>query len=160
MNNKQAYQAYLQSEQWGKTKAKFRNSKLCKGACLCCGRDGRWDIHHKTYKRLGMERMGDLMELCPVCHKKAHQVHDARPGKGMWGAMNRPQRKIKRILSANKYLQDLRARNPVEYSREVAVLMNVNEASTFVSRAFAPLPTREQVFQPPRKKWDDSYVPY
>lgn len=39
--------------------------------CAVC--NGRaYDVHHKTYDRLGRERMSDLMVLCRYHHTKAH----------------------------------------------------------------------------------------
>lgn len=50
--------------------------------------------HHRTYKRLGKEQKGDLVCLCPRCHKIIHKKRiDARD----WNA---------RIIDAIKPLTD------------------------------------------------------
>jgi hypothetical protein len=40
--------------------------------CERCGRRAhRFELHHKTYDRLGRERHGDVELLCPDCHPVA-----------------------------------------------------------------------------------------
>lgn len=71
--NKITYDQYLQSEHWKQLKDKFYLSKLCKYECYACGSTKELNLHHKTYKRIGHEKLNDLVLLCEDCHKKAHK---------------------------------------------------------------------------------------
>ena len=31
------------------------------------------DVHHRTYERIGKERLDDLQALCGKCHKQQHK---------------------------------------------------------------------------------------
>lgn len=77
MNKKEgsmSYDKYLQSESWKKTKERYRNSKR-KQHCWCCNDKSKpVDLHHKNYKRLGRERLSDLVALCRECHYEVHEV--------------------------------------------------------------------------------------
>jgi len=66
------YVAYINSEAWrGKRQAYF-GSKLPQG-CRSCG-DINVQIHHRTYTRLGRERLNDLEPLCDACHRSGHDL--------------------------------------------------------------------------------------
>jgi hypothetical protein len=65
------YRQYIHSAGW----RALCNAKLFEANYKCekCGRDdGKLDVHHKTYERLGDERMSDLIVLCRYCHKVSH----------------------------------------------------------------------------------------
>ncbi len=50
----------------------MRKAKLAEahGLCQKCGSgSGRREVHHKTYERVGNERLDDLIVLCPECHE-------------------------------------------------------------------------------------------
>lgn len=66
------YYAYIQSEEW----AELRSAKLLESNHRCeeCGRRTKLQVHHKTYERLGCERLTDLTVLCEGCHEKAHNL--------------------------------------------------------------------------------------
>lgn len=60
--------AYMRTAKW----KKIRKAKLdqTRGQCEKCGSwMGRKDVHHKTYDRLGNERLEDLIVLCTQCHE-------------------------------------------------------------------------------------------
>lgn len=62
-----SYRAHLKSAKW----KKLRKAKLdeAHGQCQKCGAgQGRREVHHKSYERLGDERLEDLIVLCPDCH--------------------------------------------------------------------------------------------
>jgi hypothetical protein len=40
--------------------------------CQVCYGDKRLDVHHRTYERLGQERVSDLTVLCRECHDLFH----------------------------------------------------------------------------------------
>lgn len=69
------YSRYIKSKAWRSKRAKYKKSKLPK-ACVVCG-EKKVDLHHKTYARLGYERLTDLVPMCRVCHKLAHKFVDA-----------------------------------------------------------------------------------
>lgn len=65
------YDDYLRSPAWAHTRRRYRDN--CPWVCLC-GSDKRLQLHHKTYKRLGAERLSDLQVLCDRCHSLVHQL--------------------------------------------------------------------------------------
>lgn len=73
-----SYEEYLKTRHW----ALFRRMIADKRGWVCekCGKkiDNAWDynIHHKTYKRVGNEKESDVMFLCPDCHKALHKKLD------------------------------------------------------------------------------------
>jgi len=62
---------YLRSPHWIAT-ARAKRAEV-KWKCEKCHERKRLDVHHKTYKRLGKERMSDLQALCRDCHDKEHR---------------------------------------------------------------------------------------
>jgi hypothetical protein len=66
------YMEYLLSDHWHDVKARYRSSKLPQ-ECLVCF-DPNVDLHHRTYKRLGAERLNDLVPLCRLHHEQAHEL--------------------------------------------------------------------------------------
>lgn len=64
------YRSYLKSDEW----KSVRRRKLFDADFKCerCGRLTGLEVHHKTYDRLGAERMEDLAVLCRVCHRQEH----------------------------------------------------------------------------------------
>lgn len=70
------YEGYLNSQTW----KNIRYAKLVSVdfKCEACNygeyefQEGPIDVHHKTYERLGDERMSDLEVLCRPCHEKRH----------------------------------------------------------------------------------------
>lgn len=67
----QSYEKYLQSPHWKQIKWLYRGSNLPQ-YCLGCN-SKRFHLHHRSYIRLGQERIGDLIPLCEDCHKKVHE---------------------------------------------------------------------------------------
>lgn len=65
------YIDYMESKAWDKKRIK----RLKKDSYTCqnCGEKNKpLDVHHKTYERLGHERMSDLVSLCRQCHDETH----------------------------------------------------------------------------------------
>lgn len=79
-----SYSEYLKSYQWVETKAKWMASKKCKGE-IChaknCKNTKLLSLHHRTYARVGRERLSDLVLVCRGCHKKIHNLE--RKGKSL-----------------------------------------------------------------------------
>lgn len=87
---KRDYYAYIRSEAWQEKRRLFyRKSKRVGRCAACLATDKPLDLHHKTYKRLGIERLGDLELLCRDCHKLVHERHKQAPEKGIWRATHK-----------------------------------------------------------------------
>ena len=56
------YNDYLLTEHW--KRKKYALSRQSKKICPICGATENLDVHHITYKRLGDEKMSDLMYIC------------------------------------------------------------------------------------------------
>ncbi len=66
------YHRYLQSKPW---KIKSDNAKvMADHKCQLCYSPDGLETHHRTYDRLGEEKISDLIVLCSACHKKHHRV--------------------------------------------------------------------------------------
>ena len=68
------YQKYLQSSHWKDIRRRYRESKLFDGQCYACSSTERLQLHHKSYNRLGRERLTDLIYLCDECHSIIHHI--------------------------------------------------------------------------------------
>src|SRR5437867_3194723 len=77
------YTEYLQSETWKHRRATFfqRSDRVLRmrrqyGQIVCefCKSDKKFNLHHKTYERLGHERSTDLIILCDNCHDTVHAI--------------------------------------------------------------------------------------
>lgn len=64
------YQAYLRSAHWQRVKDRYY--KTHKYKCTHCRCRKNLHLHHLTYKRIGCERMTDLIYLCARCHAAEH----------------------------------------------------------------------------------------
>lgn len=67
------YNTYIKSDAWRAVKARYWASKLPK-VCYVCGTKKRLDLHHRTYTRLGHERLDDLIPLCRTHHQSVHDL--------------------------------------------------------------------------------------
>lgn len=66
------YIAYLKSAHW---RAKRKEALEYHGPkCDKCGTDQNLQVHHKTYARLGREKMKDLQILCQTHHNELHEA--------------------------------------------------------------------------------------
>lgn len=90
------YRDYLKSDHWAELKKRFYASKFVRRAlfgmprCFACCRFGlQMEVHHRTYKRLGNERLQDLALLREDCHEMAHAAHMKKPEDGLWKATKR-----------------------------------------------------------------------
>lgn len=75
---KKKYNSYKKSNKWKEKTKEFIKSKYwgeCK-ACGCTTKDSTkpLEIHHKTYERLGQEKLTDLVCLCSNCHTAVHEL--------------------------------------------------------------------------------------
>lgn len=71
--NSTSYTDYLKSEHWQDLRRRYWASKLHDRTCYACHAGSKpLEVHHKTYKRIGHERLNDLCLLCRDCHQSAH----------------------------------------------------------------------------------------
>lgn len=69
------YEKYLKTTIYEETKNRFNKSKYNKNKCYICGKTNvSLELHHKTYERIGKERLTDLVQLCHLCHEQIHIV--------------------------------------------------------------------------------------
>lgn len=76
------YDEYLKSKVWQRTRLKrllraklddtFNVIQCDDSECQMWFPLGLIEVHHKTYKRVGHERMSDLEVLCGACHDFRH----------------------------------------------------------------------------------------
>ena len=82
------YTEYISSPQWQAKRQQYLASHMPQD-CQGCGT--KWSsgfhFHHKTYKRLGNERLHDIVPVCQRCHSLIHASH--MPGKSLWSTINR-----------------------------------------------------------------------
>lgn len=64
------YKDYLQTSHWKERRLVALNAAGYR--CQLCNRDGRLEVHHRTYERRGAELPSDLVALCDVCHRHFH----------------------------------------------------------------------------------------
>jgi hypothetical protein len=74
------YKSYIQSDEWRRVRERYRASRLPQTCHVC--NVARVDLHHKTYKRLGNERLTDLVPLCRDHHTEAHTLVRAAWARG------------------------------------------------------------------------------
>ncbi|HSZ58656.1 MAG TPA: HNH endonuclease signature motif containing protein [Tepidisphaeraceae bacterium] len=68
------YKEYLSSEDWAELRAEA--IERAGGECERCGSTENLQVHHRTYRRLGQERLSDLECVCDECHREIHGVDD------------------------------------------------------------------------------------
>jgi len=99
---KMTYQEYLQTPHWKDVRSRFWKSKLHNSRCYACGAIENLQVHHKTYKRIGKERLNDFVLLCGNCHKETHQIEKERPAGILYGAARRLKKKLLASLKSKQ----------------------------------------------------------
>jgi hypothetical protein len=66
------YEAYLNGKEWELLRILVLQRD--KNKCRLCSRRDCLEVHHLTYKRIGHERMSDLVTLCDRCHNDMHWI--------------------------------------------------------------------------------------
>ena len=67
------YHRYIRSRRWRRKARKIRVRD--NWTCADCGEHG-WEVHHRTYARLGYELNADLVTLCRGCHQSRHDRNE------------------------------------------------------------------------------------
>jgi hypothetical protein len=112
-----SYRDYLHSDHWKSLRADYCASGLPQYCYVC--HDWNFDLHHKTYKRIGCEKLTDLIALCRLHHELTHKLdqdwrhESADPSKfNLWTAARqlrerelkerklRPRRRLPKTLSS------------------------------------------------------------
>lgn len=76
---------YLRSKHWRRLRAQVahRASFTCeRKGCAAYGQN--LDVHHKTYERIGHERLDDLVYLCRTDHKRVENGQMVLLKSGEW----------------------------------------------------------------------------
>ena len=99
------YKEYLKSDHWKNVKKRYKDSKLTQ-KCYICGSNKHINIHHKTYKRLGKEKLNDLVPLCQECHYLTHKALGISNSQNLnlWNMAKR----IKKVNEGKYALKNLR----------------------------------------------------
>ena len=76
---------YLNSKHW---KKQFRRRWMKRYGAWCrgCFFNGRLDLHHYTYDRVGRELDSDVVTLCRQCHDVAHRFWESGRHQSRYGA--------------------------------------------------------------------------
>lgn len=81
----QPYREYIQSAEWRAVRERYWASRLDKSCYVCTApRSPGMHLHHRTYKRLGAERLMDLVPVCDKCHRLIHKEHEQNPSSDLW----------------------------------------------------------------------------
>lgn len=72
-----SYREYLQSPHWASFRARWYR-KMGNPPCSRCHQQRPLDLHHRSYNRLGVERMSDVTGLCRACHGTTHEFSKAK----------------------------------------------------------------------------------
>ncbi len=91
------YAAYLRSDHWADARRRYFASRLWKGRCEGCGtKAGPFDVHHRTYKRIGAEWLKDFAGVCRPCHDAIHERERLTPRWSLWTATKRTLKRRRR----------------------------------------------------------------
>lgn len=106
--NPAKYQEYLKTDHWQNVKLRYYQSKLPK-TCYICGTKEHRNLHHKSYKRIGNERLTDLIVLCEKHHHECHVLlKETRQGFNEYSKTRinlwNMAKKLKRKYSYAKYI--------------------------------------------------------
>ena len=84
-----SYDQYMHSRAWTKQRNAWLDEHYTRTdeppVCVVCG-DGKFELHHLDYDRLGHESYDDLT---PLCHRHHGAVHDAWDASAAWRRLGR-----------------------------------------------------------------------
>jgi hypothetical protein len=66
--------AYLRSAWWRQLREAYAAEPRAPHCCAVCAQP-RYEHHHRSYERLGAERLSDLIALCHAHHQALHRAH-------------------------------------------------------------------------------------
>lgn len=65
--------AYLRSDWWRELRERYDRDPQVPHRCVVCGTP-RYQLHHRSYERLGCEDTSDLIALCATHHEALHRA--------------------------------------------------------------------------------------
>lgn len=69
------YDSYLRSTLWSEARSRYWRDPDTRKSCGLCGtNDPPLALHHRTYERVGRERLADLIPVCVTCHALIHAL--------------------------------------------------------------------------------------
>jgi hypothetical protein len=71
------YTDYLRTQEWLRRRAV--KLEVAEHRCQLCNSGEGLQVHHRTYERLGCEKMSDLLVLCRPCHTLFHEHRRLAP---------------------------------------------------------------------------------
>lgn len=75
------YETYIASPAWLQNPARLAELEAAGRRCRLCNRSPptiRLEVHHRCYRNLGCEQVGDLTALCATCHTTTTAMLKAR----------------------------------------------------------------------------------
>jgi 5-methylcytosine-specific restriction endonuclease McrA len=108
------YREYLKSAHWQSLRERKKTRDADRRKCLICKETQSLHLHHKTYKRLGKEYLGDVIWLCKDCHYLVHQIMKKRPTKAMrlWRVANTLRKRLRKIIQRKYWNKGLKSPTP------------------------------------------------
>lgn len=70
------YSEYLKSPEWRRKRSLVM--ERAKGVCEGCMSRDATEVHHTTYEHVGEEFLFELVAICDICHKRAHEKRDQK----------------------------------------------------------------------------------
>ena len=103
------YAAYLNSPHWQELRLNWKPRKTLNGIPVCefCLAQVRLHLHHMTYKHLGAEPEGDLVQICKSCHDSVHerfQWYGGRLSRATITIRQKNRNKRHRLSATHEYL--------------------------------------------------------
>jgi hypothetical protein len=77
------YEAYMKSQAWSDFRCRWFSDRSLPNNCVACGGSSYLELHHVTYKRLGEERLNDVVPLCRRCHIEFHERYTSHQCRGL-----------------------------------------------------------------------------
>lgn len=85
-----SYDAFIASPLWRAKRDEYWSDPDTLKDCSVCGSDGPGlALHHRTYERVGDERLSDLTPVCPACHTMVHALDQRGDLDGIEERVNR-----------------------------------------------------------------------
>lgn len=96
------YSDYIKSDEWKQFRLEY--FKTHKKECRACGSKLRVHLHHKTYVRLGHERLADVVPLCEYHHMALHKK--VRKEKlNLWKATETYIRNVRKVRASKRVVK-------------------------------------------------------
>jgi hypothetical protein len=100
-----SYKEYLNTKHWLDKRSQVFESNGYE--CSKCKSKKQLHIHHKTYVRIGREKLKDLVVLCKSCHDREHYILD---NKDYFYEKTKPREKTKPIKTPKQLEMEARKR--------------------------------------------------